>query len=225
MAIERRYSDEEMRAIFERASKTQPEGERPPRSDSTDGLTLAQLQEIGREVGIPAELVADAAKELDRPLPTTNVSRLAGLPVGVGRTVELGRRLTDEEWDRLVAELRETFNARGVVRAEGGLRQWANGNLQAFLEPSQSGYRLRLRTVKAQAVALIRMGSMFLVGSALFALVAGLGGRPDKFVGIAMLAAAGVAAIGFAALSVPGWARVRARQMELIAERASELAR
>jgi hypothetical protein len=188
-------------------------------------MTLEELQGIGAEVGIPAELVASAAKDLDRPRPAANVRRLAGLPVGVGRTVELGRRLTDEEWDRLVTELRETFEARGTVRSEGGLRQWANGNLQVFLEPSKSGHRLRLRTVKGQAVSLIRIGTTFLIGSGVFALVNAWGGTlGGGIASIAMLALAGAAAIGMAAVQLPGWVRLRARQMELIAARASELA-
>jgi len=223
MTSERRYTEEETREIFERATKAQREGDRLPPS-AAEGLTLAELQTIGREVGIPAELVAGAASDLDRPRPATNVKRLVGLPVGVGRTVELKRQLTEAEWERLVAEIRETFEARGVVRSEGGLRQWVNGNLQVFLEPSQSGHRLRLRTVKAQAVALIRFGTMFLAGSGALALVAAVVGRlGDKAFGVATLAMAGAAAIAVAAISVPGWARERARQMELIAARANEI--
>ncbi len=45
-----------------------------------------------------------------------------GLPIGVARTVDLNRRLTDEEWERLVVQLREVFNARGRTRTEGSLR-------------------------------------------------------------------------------------------------------
>src|SRR5687767_15588386 len=116
MSSIRRYSEDEMRAIFEQATKAQHERERErPALEPTGGLTLEELQVIGQEVGIPAELVAGAAKDLDRPQPAGTVRRMAGLPVGVGRTVELGRRLTDDEWDVLVSELRETFEARGSV--------------------------------------------------------------------------------------------------------------
>jgi len=222
MAGVRRYSEEEMRAIFARATQAQQEGERPNPAPSGE-LTLEEIQSIGQEVGIPADLVALAAKQLDRSSPAV-VRRLAGLPIGVGRTVELGRRLTDEEWERLVTELRVTFDARGTVRYEGGLRQWTNGNLQVFLEPSGSGHRLRLRTVKGNALGLIQMGGALLLGSGVLALAFAMAGRlGDRAGAIAIMAVAGLASIAFAAIRVPSWARERARQMDFIAARASAL--
>jgi hypothetical protein len=219
----RRYSEEEMRAIFERASSAEKEGERPAPA-VTGGLTLEQLQSIGEEVGISAALVERAARQLDRPAPAAMVKRLVGLPIGVGRTVELGRRLTDEEWERLVTELRVTFDARGTVRQEGGLRQWTNGNLQVFLEPSGSGHRLRLRTVKGNALSMIRMGGAFLVGSGVLALALTLSGKlADKPGGPIMMAVAGAVAIVVAALQLPRWARQRAQQMDSIATMAADL--
>jgi hypothetical protein len=73
----------------------------------------------------------------------TIFERAAGLPIGVGRTVELDRPRSDSDWERLVADLRETFEARGMVRYDGPFRQWTNGNLQALIEPTPSGHRLR----------------------------------------------------------------------------------
>ena len=51
---ERRYSDEEVAAIFARATETQES--QPRRNTPGEGMTLAELQEIGREVGIAPEL-------------------------------------------------------------------------------------------------------------------------------------------------------------------------
>ena len=114
-------------------------------------MTLAQLQEIGREVGIAPVMVAEAAKAIDllgRPM-----SRyFLGLPIGVGRTVNLDRKLSDEEWERFVVDLRETFDARGRLKSEGSFRQWTNGNLQALLEPTPTGQQVRLRTLKGAAL-------------------------------------------------------------------------
>lgn len=223
MASVRRYTETEMRVIFERASQAQPEGERPAHVSAGD-LTLEELQTIGHEVGIPAELVADAAKLLDQPPPAQIARRLVGLPIGVGRIVELHRRLTEEEWERLVGELRVTFDARGIVRHEGSLRQWTNGNLQVFLEPSGSGHRLRLRTVSANGRGLIQMGSVLLVGSGVLALAYGLAGvLGDRAAPLVLMAVGGMAAIVLAAVRLPRWARERARQMDLIAAAAKDL--
>src|SRR5207249_11031546 len=116
---ERRYNDKEIAAIFRAAAEAQ---QNPPHDVPRDeGLTLADLQAVGGEVGIPSEAVARAAQALDVRLDAKSRTFL-GLPIGVARTVNLNRRLTDEEWERLVVQLREVFNARGRTRSDGSLR-------------------------------------------------------------------------------------------------------
>ena len=112
---DRRFNDDEVAAIFAKATDEQQSSQR--QLPSSEGLTLAQLQAIGREAGISPERVAQAAFELDHAGNSTSL-RFLGLPLGVGRTVELGRRLSEEEWEQLVVDLRETFDARGTVRQE-----------------------------------------------------------------------------------------------------------
>lgn len=131
---ERRYSEAEVTAIFERAAEAQQSARR--QLPAGEGMSLAQLQDIGREVGIPSELVDQAARSLEREGQPAS-RKFLGLPIGVGRTIELGRKLTDEEWERLVVDLRETFDAKGRVRYDGPFREWTNGNLQALLEPTR----------------------------------------------------------------------------------------
>src|SRR5713226_3983096 len=158
---ERRYNDKEIAAIFRGAAEEGPQS--PQREVARDeGLTLAELQAIGSEVGISSDAVAQAARAVDVRLGAVSRTFL-GLPIGVARTVNLNRRLTDEEWERLVVQLREVFNARGRTRADGSLRQWTNGNLQVLLEPTETGHRLRFRTVHGAARASIRIGTLLLV--------------------------------------------------------------
>ncbi|HEX9894716.1 MAG TPA: hypothetical protein VGA78_12380 [Gemmatimonadales bacterium] len=218
---ERRFSEEEVAAIFERATEAQqaPRGQLPP----GEGLTLAELQEIGREVGIPPALVAQAAGSLEqsrRPASRT----LMGLTIGVGQTVELGRRLSDQEWERLVVDLRETFDARGSLRHDGAFRQWTNGNLQVLLEPTANGHRLRLQTVKGDARGLMS-GGLALVAIAAVVLLASVatGGAVDPSK-VSILATLGAGMFGLGALRLPGWARLRRRQMEGVAERLNLMA-
>ena len=216
---ERRYSEEEVAAIFERAAEVQQTARRqlPP----GEGMTLADLQEIGREVGIAPELVAQAARSMDQG-GRAAARTFLGLPIGVGRTVELDRRLSEEEWERLVVDLRETFDARGTVRYDGPFRQWTNGNLQALLEPTATGHRIRLRTVKGDARALMTagLGSLGVAAAVLVALaVAGGLGDPGSLTGVGFLTAIGLGMFGIGALRLPGWARLRRRQMEGVAAR------
>ena len=215
----RRFNEAEVAAIFKMAAEAQHTGQ--PQLPSGEGMTVAQLQEIAREVGISPELIDQAAQRIEKGgHPTSRM--FLGLPIGVARTVELDRRLSDDEWERLVVDLRETFDARGVVKGEGSLRQWTNGNLQALLEPTETGHRIRLRTVKGDARGMMTAG-LAMFGAAAAGLIAGLFGEGVVDIGrlsaLGFLGTMGAGMFGMGALRLPGWARIRRRQMEEIAGR------
>jgi hypothetical protein len=214
---ERRYNEDEVASIFERASEVQRRA--LPAARPGEGLTLPALQDIGREVGIPPELVAGAARSLSltsRPA----ARRFLGLPIGVGRTVDLERPLTEEEWHRLVVDLRETFDARGRVSGEGPFKQWTNGNLEALLEPTPDGQRLRLRTLKSSAMGMMSVGLILLGIGGAVAAGAVLGGDfAARLPGLATLFAMGSGFVAVNAIRLPAWARLRRRQMHEVAER------
>lgn len=207
---ERQYTDEEVAAIFERASAS--EHAAMPAPSEKSGMTLAALQEIGREVGISAESIALAARSLDQsPNPVTRP--FLGMPLGVGLTVELDQPLTDAEWERLVADLRTTFEARGAVRYDGPFRQWTNGNLQALVEPTATGHRVRLQTMSGQSRAMMT-GGIAAVGMAAAMLIgATVTGNPEIANGAGVIATAGVGMFGFGALRLRGWVRERKAQI------------
>jgi hypothetical protein len=212
---ERRYSDSEIAAIFRAAA----EGPQLPQREvpREEGLTLVELQAIGREVGIAPEAVAQAANGLDVRRDAQS-RRFLGLPIGVARTVNLNRRLSDEEWERLVVQLREVFNARGVTRTDGSLRQWTNGNLQVLLEPTETGHRLRFGTLHGGASAMIGAGLTALGVAGVVAIVTSINGTLGAALsGIGFIGLAGVGMIAGGALRLPKWARLRGRQMEAIA--------
>jgi hypothetical protein len=213
---DRRFNEDEVAAIFKQATESQQTPQR--QSPSGEGLTLAEIQEIGRQVGIAPELVVRAAASLTE-AGTATSRKLLGLTVGVGRTIELDRKLTEDEWDRLVVDLRETFDARGTVRQEGSFRQWTNGNLQVLLEPTPTGQRIRLRTVKANARAWMMGGLVTSSIAGIVAIASMLGGSHYNLGVAAEIAviAAGQLAIG--ALQLPSWAWLRRKQMEEIAQR------
>lgn len=222
---ERRYNEAEVAAIFERAAE--PQQASVHQLPAGEGMTLTDLQEIGREVGISHEQLAQAAKAIEMGgRPTSR--EFMGLPIGVGLTIDLGRKLSDAEWERFVVDLRETFDARGTLKSEGSLRHWANGNLQAHLEPSGTGHRIRLRTVKGDARGLI-IGGLGMLGFASVALIAaglrGIVGNDAGFLlALGTLATGGAAMFGLGALRLPGWARLRRRQMEDVATRIAVVA-
>jgi hypothetical protein len=216
---ERHYNDEEVAAIFERASET--EHTALPAAAEGKGMTLAALQDIGREVGISPESISLAARSLDQAGRPAS-KRFMGLTIGVGRTVEFDRPLSDADWERLVGDLRTTFEARGTVRYDGPFRQWTNGNLQALVEPTPNGHRLRLQTVKGDSRALMTAG-IVAVGGATAALIAvavtgGLG-NAGTVAEVGLIALMGLGMFAAGALRVSGWARRRRAQIEAIIAR------
>ncbi len=215
---ERRYTEEEVAQIIQHAAENQQSPKR--QLAPAEGLTLAEVQEIGREVGIAPELVREAAKSLQAPAQRGS-RRWLGLPIGVSQTIELDRTLSESEWERLVVDLRETFDARGAVRSEGNFKQWTNGNLQALVEPMGTGDRVRLRTIKGNMRNVIRGGLALLGGSGVIAFIYSLTGnvQTDNLETLGILALTGVAMLTIPAFILPSWARERRKQMEAIAVR------
>ena len=221
MADERRYQEDEVAEIFEAASAPAlSRGDAAP----TQGLTLAELQAIGREVGIEPERIAEAAASLARSQPPLPRRTELGMPLSAAHVIDLPRALTDREWALVVADLRETFNARGHETSQGVTRQWANGNLHALVEPTKTGYRLRLGTVKGDALALNRMGGFGIAMGLVVGLVPLVSGDPAATVsGAVALGGMGVGAFVFNALRLPRWVRLREQQMKEVAERTRAL--
>jgi hypothetical protein len=220
MTGEGRYREDEVREIFERAA-TDPGGRALA---SSEGLTLAELQAIGREVGLDPGRIADAATALELRRGAQPRRTWLGMPVTVGRSVDLPRAPTDEEWERIVADLRQTFSARGKVRTEGNLRRWSNGNLYACVEPTDDGWRLRLGTTKGGASEFNVTGAVLLGAAILVALVMILSGRfAEDMLGPLLLAMGGGGILTYNALQLPAWANERETQMENVATRARAL--
>lgn len=219
MTNERNYTEDEVREIFERAASREPGGLPAPSGET--GATLADLQEIGRQVGLEPDRIAEAAATLDASGYLVPRRTSWGMPVSVGRIVELQRPPTDREWELLVAEIRHTFGARGHVVTEGSLREWRNGNLHVAVEPTETGYRLRMGTYKGNALGSAAMGVGGVLMGLLFLLVMILEGKLARgFFLPAMFFALGGAGLASSVIALPRWATQREEQMKYIASRA-----
>lgn len=216
---QRRYDDAEVKKILARATRHEGPGQSVASDDVSPptGLTLAELESIGSEVGIPPGRIAEAARSLDRgslaPLPT-----LLGKPRAVRQVVPLPAPLEGRNWDRLVAELRSTFRAHGKVAMEGSLRSWRNGNLAVHVEPGAEGWRLRMQTYKGDAGGMVAVG----LGAVAMGLLIGVtswvsGGPAQQFVVAAAFGAGGAGVVGWVRVQLGRWAREREAQMERLA--------
>lgn len=228
MTNDRRYNEHEISLILEQAGAAHERAQDTSTAalsvGARDGLTLAQLQEIGREVGIDPVFVESAANAVASGLlvPTKQRTWL-GLPIGIARTIDFGRNVSDDEWDRIVVTLRETFEARGKLQRDGTFRQWTNGNLQALLEPTATGHRLRLSTRKGNVTARVVLGGTAIIAASIMWLGA-LSRGGDVAMGAllvpAIFGALGIGSLLSIGLQLPRWARTRASQMETIAAQA-----
>jgi len=222
---ERKYGEEEVSEIFERA--TSDDGTSLPIRSAQDGLTLGELQAVGEEVGLHPERVAAAAAKVGARLPVHPRKVWLGNPVGVGRTVDLPRAATDREWQVILADLRQTFHAHGRVEPHGETHTWRNGNLHAFLEPTESGTRLRMSTQKGGSKETTFMGAGVLAVGLVLLVTSGLdaatfGTTFETLIPALMaIGGGGVLAANYGRLR--NWAAIRESQMEAIAGRARKL--
>lgn len=210
---ERRFREDEVSAIFRYATEEQKPLD--PGEPAGDGLTLADVQQIGRDVGIDPGVIARAAALLDQG-GGTSVRTFLGLPIRVGRIVELGRAVSDAEWQRLVVDLDEIFNAQGIVRSDATIRSWRNGNLRVMVEPGASGSRLRMTTYNENADRMMRVGLMFGGIAAVGALISAAGHSHE---GVGSVGLVAVIMFGVCAVRLPWWGRRRLAQMKDVADR------
>ncbi len=213
MDSERRLSDTDVSLVLRRAGEV----------TAQQGLTVAQVQDIAREVGLSPDAVQRAlAEAASGTLQPASMESSLGVPVGVSKDVILPGVLDDAGWDVLVSVLRATFNAHGKESRTGVVREWRNGRLRVAVEPTPNGHRLRMSTQKEGALRGPLIGS---VSSMVYAasLLAASTAKP------AMLMLAGVPAalsIVFATwpfLTLPKWARSRSAQFDAVAREAASL--
>ena len=221
MSQGRKYTDKEIAEIFKRAAEDLEASRKNLLGG--EGLSLEELQDIGKESGIPPDFIARAASALDDDVRITNET-LMGIQIGTGRTLELPRRLTEFEWEELVMDLRTTFNARGRIRQEGAFRSWTNGNLQFLLEPKGEGSRLVMKTVKGSARQYVGAGLGFMLMGLVIGFAAVLGGKLDTDLSIVtlMILLGGLSMFLVPRFSVPQWANLRKEQMRGVGARVLE---
>jgi hypothetical protein len=223
MSDERRYDEAEVAEILARATSLEAPRAPAPHSTST-GLTLAQLQDIGAEVGIPPQVIADAARAIGNRLPAPAPRTFLGTPRSVARIVPIPRAMTDDEWTRLVVLLRETFGAEGRIRVHGPLRSWSNGNLQVHVEPDGDRYRVRMQTLRGDALPRAAVGAAAVGGSGVMLLVNALSGlRPGGVLAAVAMGLVGLGQLVYIRTLLPRWASERAAQMDHLAERIARL--
>ncbi len=126
MSTGKRYTDNEVHAIFERAAARQDEAERAEDA-SRAGLSLTELQQIGQEAGIDPAHIALAASELGvsgvSPV-TPQQDSFIGIPTRLSTSRVINGHISDDAWERMVLELRNIYGRDGIAGEIGKVREW-----------------------------------------------------------------------------------------------------
>lgn len=221
MSEERRYQDHEIRQILDLAIG---EEDGPAQSlPAVDGLTLRQLHEVGRDVGLLPDRITQAVATFEGRGESVPRRTTLGLPTSVGRVVQLARNPSDREWELLIAELRTTFGVKGEVTSHGGLREWSHGTLHAFIEPTETGHRLRLADSSVAVGGIVLGGLAVAFGLLILVVLLGKDDPGFRLAVPAFFSLLGGSLAAGSAISLPRWARKQEQRMEHIGRRAVSL--
>ncbi|WP_412067293.1 hypothetical protein [Rubrivirga sp. IMCC43871] len=142
---ERTYSEAEVAAIFARAAERQ----RPPSpSTFSTGLTLAEVEQAGREAGLDPSTVRAAAAEIDARERYPERSAVAVAERWVEAPLAAGA------WDDLVASLRHRF---GASTAWWGTDTGTVGTAQEWTHTAGSGTRTTVTLSPREGQTLLRV--------------------------------------------------------------------
>ncbi len=127
------YDTAQVREIVRRA--TDDEVQRPTEDAP---LTLGAVQRIGAEAGIRPQRIKDAAASLDRPVEDRGKrSILFGPDAQVDMETVVGREITDDEYEELLAEIRGSMGEVGRLNQTlGKSLSWNSLSYQNTIEGS-----------------------------------------------------------------------------------------
>ena len=214
-----RFSEDEARRIFARAAERQQAAE-----PASEGLSLAELQEVGRAAGLDPSHVAAAVAEVRGGVvsPDAPPATFLGVDVEPRASRVLPAEVTDDVWGQMVGRLRPTFKTIGVTSEVGAVREWQGTNERGGLsnlcmtaEPAEGGTLVTLQTSKAgnssQYRAIFGVFGAMAVFFAVLGTLQGGAGDPAFWVFIGAFVAS---AVGFPLLGRQSYARWSVRRQD-----------
>jgi hypothetical protein len=182
---ERRYDEEEVAIILQRAAET--------RVGTAEGLTLAQLKEVAAEVGIDPAAIEAAAGSLDRQVASTP-SPFLGTPAApqYEQTVDVPFDRIDQ--GELVLAIRRAMERHGVLETRADGLEWrardaGGGRYVSVLSRGESTLVRVLGNFRDGAIAWLAVGGT-MTGAATLVLLKSLGVLvPGPAKGLGFLAA------------------------------------
>ena len=164
---DRRFTDDEVREILKRAVSTSSTRALLKR----DGLSLSELKAIGREVGIEAARVEDAARAVT--LETGNrPSKFLGGPVIMNFERKVDGVFDRDDTHEILSRIRQIIGSQGQVEEVHGSLEWSTkgevGERYVTLTPREGATTIRTSANLSNLAVLtyVPAGAMGIIASA-----------------------------------------------------------
>lgn len=175
----RRYDEDEVRRILERATELQRE---LPAATAPEGLTLDELEEAAAEAGIERPLIRRAARELDTAAEESGPwTALAGAPLTIVLERTLPGEVSTDVFGDLAAEIERSLGIHGEPTVLGHTLSWR-------AESAGTTRFVHVMVTTRDGETHIRVGERLqgLAGGVFGGLVGGAGGGLGLGVGVAI---------------------------------------
>ncbi len=121
---DRKFNDEEVALIIKRAAELQQTEQ--VAQDSSNVMSLREVEEIAKEAGIDPALVRRAAITLDKPSESTRPSPWVGKPTRIVFERVVDGEIPADAYELIVNEIRRTFGDNGVPSVLGRTLAWTS---------------------------------------------------------------------------------------------------
>jgi len=122
MAKTRLYNENEIGSILKRATELSTKNE----SQTSTGLSIEELKQLGTEAGLDPALIAAAARELMLPESRDRGKKFWGGPLSYSSEIVLDREIGAADWEAMLPIIRRHFGDPGVVATRGNTFEWTH---------------------------------------------------------------------------------------------------
>lgn len=187
--LERRFTDEEARRIFERAAEAEA---RPAAAPGQHGHTLAELRAIAAEVGLDTAGLDLAAAEIIAS-DASPASGRGGLSTLVHEDAVILRPLPNEEMRKLAAQIEQIIGRRGLLSDAGAWVEWRDSKDRLYVGMVRGERQTRLRAIANNSAEMVFGSSA--IGVLGLMLIPGVGG--GNWLGVSAVVLVTLGLIGF----------------------------
>ena len=149
----RTYTEKEISRILKRASAMQEQA-----APESSGLSLEEIQQVAADAGIDPRFIVAAASELERQTDTERPFHLFGGPMSILEERTVAGRLTEEQREAVLADVRRVYRRAGTVNRIGRTLEWTHSdrNDQVQVSFTERGDRTEIRVFERfQKVAVL----------------------------------------------------------------------